>query len=112
MISKELFVASIDAIKRQSEADEKRTEAFQVILNEDSVVIGYDTTILSTQLITVLETLMCDDGDWINYFLWELDFGKTYTITTAEYADGSPIDLSTSEKLYEFLLKEKKLKKK
>ena len=110
MISKELFVESINAIKKQEEYDHKCTDAFQIILNEDRIIIGYDNSILRTQLIRVLEKLMEDNGEWIQYFIYDLDYGKNYKEGCAIYKDKSPIDLSTAEKLHHFLYREVMIK--
>lgn len=106
MISKEMFGACIDAIQQQEEYDKKCTDAFQTILNEDRIVIGYDNGILSRQLIKLLVACINDKGEWIEYFIYELDYGKKYTDGCVTHENKTPIDLSTTDKLYEFLLKE------
>ena len=106
MITKELFVDTINALKRHEEYNSKCTDAFQIILNEDRVVIGYDTSILTSQIIKLLEASMHDNSDWIEYFIYDLDFGKDYKEGCANYKDKTPIDLSSAEKLYDFLYME------
>jgi hypothetical protein len=41
--------------------------------------------------------------DWIFYFVYEIDYGKEWTDETCSEADGTVIDISTSEKLYDYL---------
>ena len=106
MITKEMFGACIDAIQQQEEYDRKCTDAFQIILNEDRVTIGYDNGILTRQLIKLLVACMNDKGDWIEYFIYDLDYGKNYKEGCATHEDNAPIDLSTTDKLYDFLLNE------
>ena len=106
MINKKMFVDCISAIQQQEEHDKKCIEAFQAILNEDRIVIGYNNSKLSQQLITLLETILDDKGGWIGYFIYELDYGKDYTEGCITNKDNFSIDISTIENLYEFLLKE------
>ena len=40
----------------------------------------------------------------IDYFCVELDFGRKYEPGCITYADGTEIDISTSEKLYDYLM--------
>ena len=86
MISKELFVQSIESLKKQDEYDRKCVDAFQDILNEDRIVIGYNNSILTSQIINILTELTNDDngkyGGWIEYFIYELNFGENYKIGT------------------------------
>jgi len=103
IISKEMFVACILAIQRQEEYDHKCIDAFQTILNEDRIVIGYDNSVLSTQIINLLVACMNDNGQWIEYFIYDLDYGKEYHEGSVMQKDKTPIDISTEEKLYDFL---------
>ena len=43
---------------------------------------------------------------WISYFVFELEFGERYEDGCATEADGTNIDLSSAEKLYDLLVKE------
>ena len=57
-------------------------------------------------LVKVLEATMHDEGDWIRYFLYEGNYGEDLKPDSVSEADGTPIDITTSEKLYGFLVKE------
>jgi hypothetical protein len=106
-ISKELFIETINKIKEQIDHDDKCWEAFKIILPNDFVT-GYDNNIVIGQLIKILKVATKDDhkDSWIEYFIYELHFGKKYAEGCATYKNGENIDLSTPEDLYEFLVKE------
>lgn len=41
---------------------------------------------------------------WIDYYIYELDFGAEYTDKSCTYKNGDVIDISTPEALYDFLI--------
>ena len=77
MISKEKFIQVIYSIQKQLDYDNKCHDAFSVILKND-YVSGYDYSLVLNSLIELLKIEFNDDEDWIEYFIWELDFGKKY----------------------------------
>lgn len=108
-ISKELFIESINAIKQQSELDSKCTDAFRTILQQD-YISGYDNSVVVGQMIKLLEELTGDKkepvaGSWIEYFIYELDFGSKYKKGDVRGKDGTIIPLATSEDLWKLLSK-------
>lgn len=100
-IDKKQFCDCIEAIRLQSEHDEKCTKAFQTILTEHNVYIGYDNHWIKNALMGLLQTLMndisltIDSMTTIEFFCNEMDFGKKHKENNQ--------DIFTSEKLYEFL---------
>ena len=60
-------------------------------------------------VVKLLERLMRDNAGNISYFIYELDYGKTYQEGCISDQSGN-IDFSTSEKLYDCLMKEYSLK--
>jgi len=103
-MDKDLFVQSINSIKRQLEYDNKCAEAFKIILPQIHVIYE-SSSIAISQLIDVLKTETNDQTEhsWIDYWIWELNCGELYTEGCARYSDESPIDISTPEALYDFL---------
>ena len=103
MISKELFVETINFMK-------ERNNAVDRINRELSTEFEYNTFYpyfrYEEMLVKVLETTMHDEGDWIRYFLYEGNYGEDLKPDSVSEADGTPIDITTSEKLYDFLVKE------
>ena len=53
----------------------------------------------------LLEKLMQDSAGNISYFIYELDYGKEYREDCVSDKNGN-IDISTPEKLYDYLMKE------
>lgn len=58
---------------------------------------------LECEVTSLLEHIMEDKGEWISYWVFELDFGKKYKDGMVTDADGSIIKLQTVEDLYNFL---------
>ena len=56
-------------------------------------------------VVRLLEKLMQDDVENISYFIYELDYGREYREGCVSY-DNENIDISTPEKLYDYLMTE------
>lgn len=107
-ITKEEFVDIINRLRESSELVDKVDELFREsreniecdFCNGAGLQISHEGTV-----VKLLEKLMKDKYENISYFIYELDYGK-------EYQDGyvsdknRNIDISTPEKLYEFLVDE------
>lgn len=52
----------------------------------------------------LLKHIFEDENDWIEYWMWELDFGEKWHEGTVTEADGSDIKLQSTEDLYRLLL--------
>lgn len=105
IMSKELFVESINQLQAQSDHDNKCQDAFNIILPDDRVM-GYDNHFVTNQLIKLLQVAMNDEGrdSWIEFFVYELNFGKDQSKDfNAWRKDKSPIDLGDAGKLWNFL---------
>ena len=68
----------------------------------------FDFPTLEWSLKLTLEKMFCDDTDlgWIEYFVYDLDFGTKYEDGMIKDTDGNIIKLSTVEDLYNLLIKE------
>jgi len=106
VITKELFKETIEALEKQYAHDSKCTDAFNIILPEDRVV-GYDNNIIMLQLITLLKLSFKDDSDWIDYFIYDLDFGRDYKEGCVMSKDKKPIPLVTIDDLWNLLHSDK-----
>ena len=103
MISKELFVETINFMKERNDAIDRINRELSVEF-EDSTFYPYFR--YEEMFVKVLEATMHDEGDWIRYFLYEGNYGEDLKPDSVSEADGTPIDITTSEKLYGFLVKE------
>ena len=104
-MTKELFIATINSIKKQIEIDRKNSSMLQEMFPDDSIYCGYNNSELFNALNKILKESMKDEYDWIDYFIYELDFGEKYYDGCVLDRDKSIINLSTAENLYEFLIK-------
>ena len=107
-----LFKETIEAIIAQQKHDDKCSDAFQLILNEDRVNFGYDNSILITAIFRLLKEVMQDEGEWIDYWVFDLECGKEYKKGCATEKDGKEIKIDTIENLYKYLKKCQKQKNK
>jgi hypothetical protein len=101
VFTKDEFVSALEALQKQYDHDQKCSDAMEVIFPND-FISGYDNHWLTDKLVELLEYEMNDWGRWINYFIYELDFGKKWkpgTITE----NGKDIPLRNAEELYDIL---------
>lgn len=107
-ITKGLFIESIWEIKKQIEHDRKCAEAFKILLPNDYTSC-YDNHWVIEQLIKVLK-IHTDDyygQSWIEYFIYDLDFGAKWTPEKVKI-DGISSSLQNPYDLWELLELNKK----
>lgn len=63
----------------------------------------YDIS-MGDQVVDVLTYIFNDEGNWISYWMFERDFGRDWHDGCVTNSDGTDIDLSTVQKLYDFLV--------
>jgi len=101
--NRELFSEIMELIKKQIEIDRKCNDAFSILLPND-YVSGYDNNIVFKALMKLLETIYDDsETKWIDYFLWELDFGKENDRLKVYDKNKKEIPLTTIDDLYNML---------
>ena len=110
MISKEQFIKYLDYIKQAQEKEDKIDNFIREISIE-----GY-CYILSDEIYHMIEMLCscmdieyCSDdtfGDDIQYFIYDLEWGKRWTPGCYTDSEGNDVDISTPEKLYDYLTKD------
>ena len=98
---KTLFLQSMDALQKQRTRDNLCNEAFQTILPSD-FVSGYDNSLLEMNIINTWKELLKDESEWIEYFIYELDFGKDYKKGCVTF-EGKNVKLKTFEDLWNIL---------
>lgn len=102
MISKELFVEVIE--------DARKSDDYQNWLNKQLKENGVDGYLfLPTCVDSVVKLLHTyfekfDTNDIISYFCFELDYGRKWKSGMISEKNGADIDISTPEKLYEYLI--------
>ena len=107
MISKEKFIEIINRLRNYNDLQNKIDGLFKEnidnkekdFINAGSICIGHESVV-----VYLLENMF--DTDMISYFIYELDYGKNYKNGYVLDGVGNIIDLSTVEKLYDYLIKE------
>lgn len=104
-IDKEMFVEILVNIQKQHKHDEICSKAFETIFL-DGYIGSYNNSYLHSSLLYLLKKAFNDNhaDSWIDYFIYDLDFGKKYKDGCATYKDKSNINLSSSSTLYDFLM--------
>lgn len=102
-ITKEFFIEILSNIQNQYIKDDKCNVAIGVIFPYD-YTSGYDYSLINNTLMKILSIAFKDKGMWIDYFIWDLDFGKSYKDGCVTEKNGENCDLSDSGKLYDFLV--------
>lgn len=103
MLSKEVFIECLNFMK---ERDDAMTELNKVFTEEFEDSVFYPYFKYDAMMMKVLANAMHDENDWISYFICEGDYGKDLKFDSVSEEDGTPIDITTPEKLYDFLIKE------
>ena len=102
MISKNEFIHAMKGIKAQILIDLKNHQALSDIFK--NTYMGSIENVLYNTLITLLEQLTIDtESKWIEYFIYELDFGKENYRLQVYDKNNKEIPLSTIEDLWNML---------
>lgn len=101
MISKEEFIKAINDVEDTCRYQEGLNNYFRKN-NVDGYIFQPDCT---STVISLLHTIfgIKDKDEWIDYFCFELDFGKKWKDGMIVDDCGKEIVLKTSEDLYELL---------
>jgi len=105
MIKLTTFKKAIESIKKQREKELKFCKALEDIM-DGNFVPEMSIDILEA-LLSCLKDIFNDREDWVDWWIYEKDFGKDKKLT-ARYKNGKEIKLDTVEDLYVFLKKNKK----
>ena len=107
IISKEKFVEIINRLKNYNELQDKIDNLFKDnienrerdFINAGSICIGHESVV-----VYLLEKIF--DTDMISYFIYELDYGEKYKAGCVLDENMNEIDLSTAEKMYDYLVQD------
>ena len=108
MITKNKFVEIIDRLREASDfVDETNDRARELndgiisdFFNASSLSISHESIVLE-----LLENMFNAD-DTLSWWLYDLNYGREYKEGIIQDVNGRNIDLSTAEKLYDFLIDE------
>ena len=110
-ISKEEFIEILNRLRDSSDLVSKVDELFRNsrenvecdFCNGASLQISHESTV-----VFLLRKLLKDAGENIDYYIYELDYGRKYESGMITDENGHDIDLSSAEKLYDYLTGEVK----
>ena len=105
-ISKEEFIEILNRLRDSSDLVSKVDELFRNsrenvecdFCNGASLQISHESTV-----VFLLRKLLKDAGENIDYYIYELDYGRKYESGMITDENGHDIDLSSAEKLYDYL---------
>ncbi len=107
MINKKEFVKIINNLKEVNDFVEE-TNSRAKKLNDAIISDFYNTMSLSISheytVVKLLENIF-NDKDIISWWLYECDYGRNFKVGDLQ-VEGKQIDLTTSEKLYDYLIEE------
>ena len=110
MITKQEFVNIINRLKDYNEVQNKIDDLFKDnienrerdFMNAGSICIGHETIV-----VKLLENMFNDRGNLISWWLYEKDYGRYVDVDDVfDEETGKFIDLTTPEKLYDYLVEE------
>jgi len=108
-MNKKLFVRAIKSIEKQIKYDVSVAETLAKIFpNSYSINLIYDNSIVQNILIEILKDSVGDNNNWIEYFCWELDFGKENYRLKVTDENNKEIPMSNASELWNFFEKNKK----
>lgn len=113
VISKEKFVEYINFIKSLDEKETNLQKSLEECFGRDNVGHLFVFNEVVPKMIEMLCDLMGIEynatqyiGDDIQYFIYELNFGTDKCAKSAVEEDGITYDLSSPEKLYDYIVRE------
>ena len=112
MISKEKFVEIIERLRNYNDLQDKIDDLFKENIenrendfcNAGSICIGHESVV-----VELLKDMFNVKDDLISWWLYECNYGRDFSLGDLE-DNGVEIDLSTPEKLYDYLIKNMEVK--
>lgn len=107
MIRKKEFVEIIERLKNYNDLQDKIDDLFKSnidnkemdFMNAGSICIGHESVV-----VELLENMF--DTDMISHWIYELDYGERYEEGRVLDENMNNIDISTEEKLYDYLVQD------
>ena len=104
-LSKTEFTTLIKFITCKHKQETKFCKVLEELSNEAGFCDAFIYTEYEAYLIKLLHQLMNDKQGWIEYWLYDCDYGKSFKMGSVTDKDGLAIDLSTPDLLYDFLVR-------
>ncbi len=109
-VTKKRFCEIIDSLRAADDTRRKVNAIFQRscdhiendFMNAAALQINHEGIVAE-----LLALAMGYEGDTLEWWLWECDYGRKFKLGSFAEADGTAIDVSTAKRLYEYLKKER-----
>ena len=106
-MKRESFIAVINSYEKQLQYDATCASKLSEVYKESgSASLLYDNHYINNAFLQLLQEVMSDGDDghsWIEYFCFELDFGRENWRLKARDEHGEDIPLNNAGELYDFL---------
>lgn len=103
MISRQAFVQIMYALQKQEERDRIIANRLNDVMHES--IPSIFTTQCVDPILQALKSDFNDESDWIDWWVWEKDFGRNQGITAYSDDEITEIPLNSAHQLYELLVK-------
>ena len=100
MISKELFLNILERLEKLNKKISNVDYALRDLSPDFGGLYVSETTDIT---VDILQAIFNDKGEWLAYLIYERDWLKSFKIGNV-LIDDTPIDLTTWEKVYDFLI--------
>lgn len=103
LITYEEFNRYIESIKMVQDVENKLMGISSDVRakSKSEFVLYYPSLI--TEVIELLGKIVGDKNNWIDYYIWDLDFGKQSDFLQVNDADGNTIPLNTTKDLWDII---------
>ena len=109
LITKERFVATMKDLQESVDDEWVIYTALSnqgIFLNDERRGLAYNVIDLLSHLVNPWHPDLAKDD--LEYFCYEIDFGRGYEVGSVTGANGEIIDFSSAEKLYDYFVEEEK----
>lgn len=111
MISKEKFCYIIKRLENYEKLQDKINDLFKELVdnteqdfcNAGGICVGHETVVVDL-LCEILEPGVSERDSFISWWIYETEFGKRPDFAYVILKDGTRVDLSSADKLYDFLV--------
>ena len=100
MLSKEKFIEYIEKYRELADIEEKLNCVVKLLCPDFN---SFYLDKHSSLILDMLKDLMHDTYDYIDYYIYELDWGKSGTNCISEPDNNKTYSLTTYDQLYEYI---------
>lgn len=104
-MKKEKLKKYLESIKKITEQESKLDDVLREISPDFG---GYSNELAIDTLLNMMKDLAKDESEWIDYFIFELDWGKSYKDGMVTDENGENIPLATIDDVLNIIEKENK----